>query len=164
MKNIFKIKKNNQYYQHTIYSCLNKFNIERISKEYPIKYLNLQSEIPMSELNMVKGMRYALLKSFLQAKVRFNKDLNNLFYKFNNYSLNNISNLIEFVLFLNNNKAFISNNNIIFTYQDILLNLRNLDFQKVSPESLKNIKITFYMIDNKQIQMYLINEVFRTKR
>lgn len=161
------LTKQNQFYQSNIYNSLELLNIKSIESKLIINQINLGSNVNLSEFNIAKAQKYLIIKSIFNFKMKLTKQDENLILDFKTFNKKKINEIIYLILkFHSNSETSFLDNGIKVLFQDLLLNLRRLDFLKINEKSFNNIFIKLkYMNKNKYVtNKWLINEIFCKER
>ncbi len=161
------LHKQNQFYQNAIYNSIDLLNINKIEPKPIINQLNFSSSVNLSEFNIIKAQKYLIIKSIFDFGIKLNKQNENLILNFKTFNKKKINEIVYLILRFNpHGETFFVDNGIEVLFQDLLLNLRRLDFFKVYEKSLTNISIKLdYMNKNKYIiNKWFINEIFCQER
>lgn len=159
--------KQNQFSQNTVYNSIDQLNIKNIEPKPIINQISVNSNVNLSDFNIIKAQKYLIMRSIFNFKVKLNKQDENLILSFKTFDRRKIDEIVYLILKLNSiGDRFFLNNGVEIMFKDLLLNLRRLDFLKVSEKSLTNIFISLnYMNKNKYItNKWFINEIFCKER
>lgn len=164
-----KIKKVNRslqlkrYYQITVNALTDNILQECLVSNYPLANMGISSSNPRSELNVIKAQKYKLLRSFVYARGLLRESEERITFKFDLRSLSDIVHLQDLLSLLNGTFEY-HKGRLVFVYEDLLIKLRRLDFFRVQPAALTNIKITADININSSQNIIVINEIFCAKR